>query len=111
MRLFPWTLGLIVALHASAALADELRPDLPAPRDKTSQLTTLRSVHLRDLSTRDEIPEVNPSRDRWFERVEAAKGGLKYQDSFDLGGHRVRFSVRGPVQKERRLGLTFELRF
>ena len=111
MRFLPWTLCWIVTAHASAALADELPFRLPETREKTPEVMTLRSLHLRDLAVREEAVEPAPSRERWTDRLEPSSGGLKYHDSFALGGHRYRFSVRGPVQKDKRLGLTLGLRF
>jgi len=112
MRFLPWTLSLIVTVHAGAALADEFPFRLPetTPRDKTPEVTTLRSVHLRNQGVREQTADPTPSRER-FRHFDTTKGGFKFQDSFALGGRSYSYSVRGPVQKERRLGLTFELRF
>ena len=115
MRSLSRTLCLLVATHAGVVLADEPQATvLLEPREKAPQITTLRSAHLRDLGRRDpreEVQEPNPTRERSFDRLQFAKGGLKYQERFELDGHRYRFSVRGPVQKGRQFGLTFELRF
>lgn len=106
-----WTLSLIVTAHAGAVFADELPFRLPETHEKAPDVVTLRSTHLRALAQREETPEPTPAHERWTDRLSTSKGGLKYQDSFALGGRRYRFSLRGPVQKDRRLGLTFELRF
>lgn len=115
MRLLPRTLCLVVVVHAGIALADE--PPIPAllePREKAAQVTTLRANQLKGAAhraLRDETPEPSPSRDRGLDRLQFAKGGLKYQDRFEWNGHRYRFSVRGPVQKDSQFGLMFELKF
>ena len=111
MRFFSWTLSLVVAVHASTALAEDLLPSTQEPREKASPMVTLRSAQLRNLSVREEPADVAPTRERWIDRLGTTKGGFKYQDSFLLGGRKYRFSVRGPVQQDRRLGLTFEVRF
>jgi hypothetical protein len=115
MRLLPRTLCLVVVAHAGVALADE--PQLPVvleTREKASQVTTLRANQLRGIGRRelrDEAPEPTPARERGFDRFQLAKGGFKYQDRFEWNGRRYRFSVRGPVQKDSQLGLTFEIKF
>ena len=112
--LLPRTLCLVVVAQAGVALADE--PAIPFPHEprEKPQITTLRSVHLRELAHRDareETPEPNPGRERGINRFQFAKGGLKYQDRFEINDKSYRFSVRGPVQKGNQFGLTFELRF
>jgi hypothetical protein len=113
--LLPRTLCLVVVAQAGVALADEPAIPFPLePREKAPQITTLRSVHLRELAHRDareETPEPNAGRERGLDRFQFAKGGLKYQDRFEFNNKRYRFSVRGPVQKGSQFGLTFELRF
>ena len=115
MRLLPRTLCLVAVFHAGVALADE--PQLPVvleTREKAPQITTLRANHLRGIGhreLREETPEPTPARERPLDRFQFAKGGLKYQDRFEWNGHKYRFSVRGPVQKDSQLGLTFEIRF
>jgi hypothetical protein len=110
MRWIPWTASLIIAAHAGAAGAEDLLTRPPEPRTGPP-VVILRAMKLRDLAPREEAPELAPSRIWWFDHVELSKGGLKYQNSLELGDRRYRFSLRGPIQKERRLGLTFELRF
>ena len=115
MRLLPRTLCLVVVVHAGVALADE--PPFQAllePREKAPQITTLRATHLKDAhrELRDETPEPgSATRERGLDRFQFAKGGLKYQDRFEWNGHKYRFSVRGPVQKDSQFGLMFELKF
>lgn len=116
MRLLPRTLCLVVVVHAGVALADE--PPLQVllePREKASQITTLRANQLKGAAhheRRDETPEPGPAaRERGLDRFQFAKGGLKYQDRFEWNGHKYRFSVRGPVQKDSQFGFTFELKF
>jgi hypothetical protein len=117
MRFLPCTLCLIVTAHATAAVADGFPFRLPEnPREKTPEVVTLRSLHLRNAAVREEIVDPSPVRERpvrerWTGHFETAKGGFKYQDNFWVGDRRYRFSVRGPVQKNRSLGLTFEFRF
>ena len=116
MRLLPRTLCLVVVVHAGVALADEHPLQLLLePREKASQITTLRGTHLKDAAhreLRDETPEPAPAaRERGLDRFQFAKGGLKYQDRFEWNDHKYRFSVRGPVQKDSQFGLTFELKF
>ena len=112
--LLPRTLCLVVVAQAGVALADEPAIPFPLePREKP-QITTLRSVHLRELAHRDareETPDPNVGRERGLDRLQFAKGGLKYQDRFEFNNKSYRFSVRGPVQKGSQFGLTFELRF
>jgi hypothetical protein len=119
MRLLRWTFGLIVAAHAGVAVADELPMTLPESRDRTPSIVTLRSVHLRGLNTNTNAAPREPRdesgdgavRGRPINRFQAAKGGFKYQDRFELNGREYRYNVRGPVQANKRFGLTFELRF
>src|SRR5262245_37537140 len=104
MRLLPRTLCLVVVAHAGVALADEPpNPVLLEPREKAPQVATLRANQLKGVGhreLREEAPEPNPARERGFDRLQFAKGGLKYQDRFEWNGHKYRFSVRGPVQKD-----------
>lgn len=109
MRLSPWTLSLLVALHAGGAAAEDLIPRTPEAQDRPPTVT-LRALDLRHLAVREEAPEIAPTR-RWFDHVDTGKHGFKYQNSLVLDGRRLRYSVHGPVQKDRRFGLTFELRF
>src|SRR5262245_42876832 len=114
MRLLPRTICLVVVAHAGIALADE--PPIPfplEPREKAPQLTTLRSTHLRgfERELRDETPEPIPAREQRMDRFQFEKGGFKYQDRFEWNGRKYRFNVRGPVQKNKQFGLTFELKF
>ena len=119
MKIVHWTLGLVVAAHTGVALADELPFMLPESHDRTPSLTTLRSVHLRGLNTSPNASPREPRdesgdaalRERPMNRFQAAKGGFKYQDRFEFAGREYRYNVRGPVQANKRFGLTFELRF
>ena len=119
MRLPRWTFGLVVAAHTGVALADELPFMLPESRDRTPSITTLRSVHLRGLNPSPNASPREPReegaepalRGRPINRFQAAKGGFKFQDRFEFAGHEYRYNVRGPVQANKRLGLSFELRF
>jgi hypothetical protein len=119
MKLLRWTFGLVVAAHTGAALADELPFMLPESRDRTPSITTLRSVHLRGLNTSPNAGPREPRdegadaavRGRSINRFQAAKGGFKFQDRFEFAGREYRYNVRGPVQANKRLGLSFELRF
>ena len=119
MRILPWTFGLVVAAHTGVALADELPFMLPQSNDRTPSITTLRSVHLRGLNPSTNASPREPRedgtdaalRDRSINRFQAAKGGFKFQDRFEFAGHEYRYNVRGPVQANKRFGLSFELRF
>jgi hypothetical protein len=116
MRSLPRVLCTVVVLaHAGVAFADEPLVPLPLePREKGPQVTTLRAVHLRGPDRRDlreEAPDPIVGREPRLDRLQFAKGGLKYQDRFEFNGRHYRFSVRGPVQKDSQLGLTFEIKF
>jgi hypothetical protein len=111
MRFSPWTLSLLVVLHAGVALGDPLPERLIPQQQGSAEATTLRAVKLRELSPREEGPELPPPHERFIDRFQTAKGGFKYQDDLELGGKRYRYNLRGPVQQNKRLGLTFEIRF
>jgi len=111
MRLSPWTLSLLIVLHGGVVLADPLPAKLEAAPTTPGEVVTLRAIKLRDLAVREDQPDLSPSSERFIDRFETAKGGFKYQDTVELGGHRYRFNLRGPVQPNKRLGLTFEIRF
>lgn len=111
MRFSPWTLSLVVVLHGSVVLADPLPARLQTAPTNPGEIVTLRAVKLRDLNVREELPDPSPGNERFIDRFQAAKGGFKYQDTLEFGGHRYRYNLRGPVQKDKRLGLTFEIRF
>ena len=112
MRLAPCTLILIVALqlHGSAAAADEKLPGAPATRDNGIP-TTLRAVHLRDLATREEPAAEPPGRERWLERIDATKGGLRYQETLRFGERKVKVGIKGPFLRSQQPGVTFEVKF
>ena len=110
MRFSPWTLSLLVVLNGGVALADPLPIDL-VPQSVPSESVTVRAVKLRDLAVREEGPEPPPASEHSVDRFQTAKGGFKYQDNLTIGGKRYRYSLRGPVQQNKRFGLTFEFRF
>jgi hypothetical protein len=112
MRLAPCTLTLIVALqlHGSAAAADEPLRGASENRDNGIP-TTLRAVHLRDLASREEPAAEPPGRERWLDRVDATKGGLRYQETLMFGERKVKVGIKGPFLRSQEPGMTFEVKF
>lgn len=112
MRIVPCTLTLIVALQlqGSAAAADERLPGAPQTRDHGIP-TTLRAVHLRDLASREEPAAEPPGREHWLDRLDATKGGLRYQETFMFGERKVKMGIKGPFLRSQQPGVTFEVKF
>jgi hypothetical protein len=98
--------SLAVAL-ALTALAEEARAEeLEQPRES-------RQHRSRDVLDRIDDPRPEPS---WFETHVSfhRKGGLQYNDSFQVGDRQFVVIVRGPVRgrlERKELGLSFEIRF